>query len=339
MLTDIPELSSFGEPTDAAGLVAHANELDRKSVFLDGLCERLNTLGVSCTADDTELMLAEVKRRYKSQLGISCPRTVVEWVRGTVPSASNRRNNYELCLALEMDFGQTADFFRRYFLTLPWGCKLYSLAVKMLETSFVPQENAHTATAQIFQTILSTDNDEAFLDYLSKHCYGNEQQFQTARSRIIEETEQAKERILDEHITETLSPERLNSTVISELLGYKYQPDRQSDFVYDLPKRYTESLPNDVTFGKILNGSTASYETLRKTLMLLHFYNFYSEAVNKNDEIVKVNLSDFYFELNEQLDLCGFAPVYPGHPFDYILLGCANTLEPIVTLYDVNERN
>ena len=275
---------------------------------------------------------------------------------GTVPGSSNRRNNYELCLALEMDFDQTADFFRRYFLTLPWGCKSridavflyciyhrkpYPLAKKMLETSagFIPQEKAHTVTAQIFQAILSTDNDEAFLDYLSKHCYGNEQQFQTARSRIIEETEQAKERILDEYVTEKLSPERLNSTLISELLGYKYQPDRNSGFVHDLPKRYTESLPNDVTFGKILGGSTASYETLRKTLMLLHFYNFYSEAVNKNDKDVEANLSDFYFELNEQLDLCGFAPVYLGHPFDYILLGCANTLEPIVTLYDVNERN
>lgn len=109
-------------------------------------------------------------------------------------------------MALEMNFEQTADFFKRYFLTLPLDCKSridvvflyciyhskpYSLATKMLEESkgFVLQENAHTATAQILQTILSTDDDAAVMDYLSAHCYGNEQQFQTSRAKIIEETE------------------------------------------------------------------------------------------------------------------------------------------------------
>lgn len=355
MLNYESDIANIGEPADAAEIIVRAHEMDEKSVFLEGLSEWLNTLGVNCTPDGKELMLDEVKARYKSILGISCPRTVVEWVRGTVPSASNRRNNYELCMALEMDFERTADFFKRYFLTLPWGCKSridavflyciyhrrpYTFAVKMLEESkgFVPQENAQTATAQIFQTILSTDDDAAFLDYLSTHCYGNEQQFQTARAKIIEETELAKQHILDEDFDGKLTSERLNSSVIAALLNYRYQPDRESEFLHDLPKRYTESLPNDVTLGKILKGEKASYETLRKTLMLLKLYNFYTDALN-DEESIQSNYSDFCAELNSDLDQCGFAPIYPGHPFDYIILGCANTLEPIVTLYDVNERN
>ena len=356
MLMYETDLSQLGAPADAERIAARACELEEKSVFLKGLSERLNALGVRCAPEDKELMLEEVRKRYKSVLGITCPRTVAEWVRGTVPGNTSRRNNFELCLALEMDFEQTADFFRRYFLTLPWGCKSrvdavflyciyhrrpYTAAVTMLEDSkgFVPREKAHTVTAQIFRTILSADDDESFLDYLSTHCYNNEQQFMTARNRIIEETQQVKDRLISDSYNDKLSPERLNSSVIAELLNYKYQPDRGSSFLHRLPQRYTTSLPNDVTLGRILSGSSASYETLRKTLMLLHFYNFYSEAVNDSPEKIESNLSDFYSELNDRLDLCGFAPIYLGHPFDYILLACANALEPIVTLHEVNERN
>ena len=356
MFTYGPDLSSPGEPAEAAEIAAHAVGLEKESIFLQGLSERLNALGFACAPDDTGLMLEEIRRRYKTILGINCPRTVVEWVRGTIPGISNRRNNYELCFALEMDFEQTADFFRRYFLTLPWGCKSrtdaiflyciyhrkpYSEAARMLDgsQSFVPQENAHTATAQIFQTIISTDDDAAFLEYLSAHCYGNEQQFMTARAKIIEETERVKERLRKDISKEIVSKNRLNSNVIAELLSYKYQEDTEGRFVFDLPDRYTSSLPNDVTLGKILNGSTASYETLRKTLMLLHFSNFYSEASNMDAEEIESNFLDFYEELDEQLELCGFSPIYLGHPFDYILLSCANTLDPIVTFYEINDRN
>lgn len=356
MLMYETDLSALGEPADAEQIAERACRLEEKSVFLAGLSERLNALGVVCGPEDRELMLEEVRKRYKSVLGIPCPRTVTEWVRGTVPGNTSRRNNFELCLALEMDFVQTADFFRRFYLSLPWGCKSrtdavflyciyhrrpYSSAVMLLEEAkgFVPQEKAHTVTAEIFRTILAADDDDRFLDYLSSHCYSSEQQFMTARQKIIEETEQVKERLLSDSYNDRLSPDRLNSSVIAELLNYKYQPDRGSSFLHRLPERYTSSLPNDVTLGRILNGTAASYETLRKTLMLLHFNNFYSEAVNDSQKKIESNLSDFCSELNDRLELCGFAPIYLGHPFDYILLACANNLEPIVTFYEVNERN
>lgn len=355
MLTNETDIAALGAPAEAAEIAAHACELDKKSVFLDGLSERLGALGVSCTADDTELMLDEVRQRFKSVLGKPCPKAVKNWIRGITPSSVNRQNNYELCMALEMDHQQTADFFRRYFLTLPWSCKsrtdavfLYciyhskpcSAAVRMLDEakSFADREIARTATAQIFQTILATDDDESFMQYLSAHCFGKEQQFKTARQMIFTETELVKERILSDGYIEYSSPDRLNSIILSELLGFKYQLDRDGHFELELPKRYTESLPNDVSFGKVMRGETASYETLRKTYMLLHFYNFYSEAINSEETIVS-NFRDFKSGLDEQLELCGFAPTYSQHPFDYILLASANTLEPIVTFHSVNERN
>ena len=125
----IYDITCFGDPInpesaeDVASGISRAMELEARPVFLEGVSARLSQLGVACTADDIELILAEVKRRYKEILGFSCPRTVQEWIKGTTPGITNRRNNYNLCYALEMDFQQTAVFFQKHYLTMPFNVK------------------------------------------------------------------------------------------------------------------------------------------------------------------------------------------------------------------------
>lgn len=360
----IYDVTCFGDPInpenaeDVVSGIERAMELDAYPLFLEGLSSRLNQLGVSCNSDDEELMLTEVKRRYKEILDISCPRTVQEWIRGTTPGITNRKNNYDLCYALEMDLQQTAIFFQKYYLTMPFNVKsrvdavfLYSLhnkkpyseVTELLEKSkdFVSQENAHTSTSQIMAMILDMDVDEKFLKYLLPHCYNNEQQFQLARSIINDEIELVRTILLHYEADRVLFPERLNSLTIEALLGYKYQSGGKKAKDSKLPKRFTESLPNDVTLGKIVNGDVASYDLLRKTLMLLKFHNFYYEAENSDPNTIGGNLMDFYEELNGVLISCGFAQLYVRHPFDCLLLYCANSYEPIDTLYCViqNGRN
>lgn len=360
----IYDVTCFGDPInpenaeDVVSGIERAMELDAYPLFLEGLSSRLNQLGVSCNSDDEELMLTEVKRRYKEILDISCPRTVQEWIRGTTPGITNRKNNYDLCYALEMDLQQTAIFFQKYYLTMPFNVKsrvdavfLYSLhnkkpyseVTELLEKSkdFVSQENAHTSTSQIMAMILDMDVDEKFLKYLLPHCYNNEQQFQLARSIINDEIELVRTILLHYEADRVLFPERLNSLTIEALLGYKYQSGGKKAKDSKLPKRFIESLPNDVTLGKIVNGDVASYDLLRKTLMLLKFHNFYYEAENSDPNTIGGNLMDFYEELNGVLISCGFAQLYVRHPFDCLLLYCANSYEPIDTLYCViqNGRN
>lgn len=189
--------------------------------------------------------------------------------------------------------------------------------------------------------ILDIDDDEKFLRYLSEHCYNNEQQFQLARSIISEEIETVRSILLRYEADRILSPERLGSLTIEALLGVKYQGSSKKSKDRKLPKRFTESLPNDVTLGKIIKGDVASYDLLRKTLMLLKFYNFYYEAENTDPNTIGGNLMDFYEELNGVLISCGFAQLYVRHPFDCLLLYCANSYDPIDTLYCViqNGRN
>ena len=357
----IYDKTCFGEPVspetakDVIAGINRAAEVDSRPAFLEGLSARLTQLGVPCTPQDTDTMLTEVKRRYKALLGKSCPRTVQEWCKGTAPGITNRQNNYELCCALEMNFQQTAVFFQKHFLTLPFIIKAktdavfmyclfhskpYATVTELLEKSkgFVTKENAHTSTSRIAAVIFDTDDDEKFLDYLSGHCYDNQQQFQLARNIIKKETENVQEVIKDYHLTDKdtrIYKNRLGSLTIEALLGYRYQQGGRMAKNSRLPKRFTESLPNDVTLGKILNDGEASYELLRKTLMLLKFYNFYIEAENSDPDTICGNLMDFCQELNSSLISCGFAQLYVRHPFDCLLLYCANSYDPIDTLYCV----
>lgn len=360
----------FGEPVnaqtaeDVIGGVNRAFELDARPVFLEGLSARLTQLGTECSFRDTEIMLSEVRKRYKSVLGKTCPRTVQEWCRGTTPGITNRQNNYDLCYALEMDYQQTAVFFQKHYLSLPFIIKAkldavylyclyhhrpYSAVTELLEKAkgFVPQENAHTSTSQIAAVIFEIDDDAEFLRYLSAHCYDNEQQFQLARSIINDEIRALKAGILDDGEVDIVSPDRLNSLTIDALLGYRYQSREKGKAAVKLPKRFTESLPNDVTLGKIIKGDSISYEVLRKTLMLLKFCNYYraAEAEDRRRSYepdkyeVNNRLMDFYDELNGTLISCGFAQLYVCHPFDCLLLYCANSYDPILTLHLLNERN
>ena len=345
------------DPEDVMEGVERAIELGECPVFLEGLAGRLTELGTSCTVSDTDIMLSEVKRRFKEILGKTCPKAVRNWASGTLPGLVNRQNNYDLCYALEMDYKQTTAFFIKNFLTIPFNCKSktdaiyyycfyhnkpYSTAAKMLDEAkcFMSQEYAHTHTSQIRDFIRSTDDDKAFLKYLSTHCYNNEQQFQVARKIINDEIEQVKAYILrygNIDSADNLSPDRLNSQTLVELLGHRYQKSGRKVKDRKLPKQFTESLPNDVTLGRIINGDSVSYEVLRKTLMLLKFHNFYVNAYNDDEQTTYDNLQDFYAELNNVLYDCGFAPIYERHSFDCLLLFCANSLEPIDTLHLVGK--
>ena len=81
--------------------------------------------------------------------------------------------------------------------------------------------------------------------------------------------------------------------------------------------------------------------------MLLKFCNYYraAEADDRKrghePDKYEVNnrLMDFYDELNNTLISCGFAQLYVRHPFDCLLLYCANAYDPILTLHLLNERN
>ena len=322
-------------------------------LFTDGLAARLTQLGCGSHTEDTKAMRKELDRRYREILGKECPKAVHNWINGGVPGTDGRINNYDVCWALEMDVRQTGTFMQKYFLTQPFNCKNridaiylycfyhrkpYALVKELLDLSegFVTQEKAHSATSRIEAAILSIDNDDTFKKYLSEHCYGKDQQFQLARKIIDDDVEIIKDRIKPDRKGDG----RLNNKIIESIYNRNYQSDgRSRGRKRKLPKRFTESLPNDVTLGKILNGDEATYETIRKTMILFRFYSFYSnEDLNNYDPVeANGNLLDFLSEINDDLMRCGFAQIYMCHPFDCLIMYCANSDDPVQAFWNVCE--
>ena len=171
----------FGEPVDYESAEDIVNgikmsvSLEERPIFLEGLAERLTALGVPCSVSDTDTMLTEIRSRFKTKLGKTCPRTILEWIRGTIPGTVNRLNNYDLCYALDMDYKETSVFFQKNFLTLPFVLrnrldavffyclyhkKPYTNASEMLKESesFPVQETVHTETMQIRAKIREIDD-------------------------------------------------------------------------------------------------------------------------------------------------------------------------------------
>lgn len=334
--------------------IATAIELDSRLVFLEGVVKRLNELGFECCIRDTEKILSEINRRFREVLGFKCPRTIQEWIKGTTPSVSEgktngKKNNYDLCYALEMNLEDTAEFFVKHYLTLPFNYKNridaiffyclyhkhpYSVVKRLLDASdglgsaaVEKEAEIHTSTRQIALHITQIASVEEFLDYLSRHCYGNEQQYHLARTKIQE--------LASKHSFESYAD------LHNQLMGFYYQNIKREKWkkVENLPKRFIESLPTDGVLSNVLTGEYETYETLRKTLIILKLFDFYliSGRGNCDEQAIWQNSFDFEDEANKLLAECGFSQLYMRHPFDLLIMLCSYSSDPIDSFLDLSE--
>ncbi len=77
-----------------------------------------------------------------------------------------------------------------------------------------------------------------------------------------------------------------------------------------LPQEITSRFPEAGTFSK----TNMTYEEIRKAIILLHFYNYCIDNWNETD------FDEFVEEMNNILNDCCLAELYPGNPFDWLFL-------------------
>lgn len=333
----------------------------------EGIVYSLKQLGIDVDESDDKAIWKEVSFLLKKQ-GIepeSMRKVIKNWIAtGKVGDRrEDRINMYNLCWALELDVEHTQDFFFRRFFTIPFNYKdgtdaVYYYCIKNRKSySFVDEflkvvKDLHDTvvvneyTIQVKRQIDEIDDDEEFKEYLKSNCFSEKMQMQSARRTIRE--------LYDEIAISSVGE------LLTRMYGYSIQSTaRHTKKIYgksigiskgQLPELFTKSLPNDTQMAEILNNERATYESLRKAVILLKFYSFYSsfdyekdadelQSIDlrteiKTNEEISEELNDFYMETNNMLYTAGYNQLYVKNPFDWIILFCAYTSNPLATFRD-----
>lgn len=102
-----------------------------------------------------------------------------------------------------------------------------------------------------------------------------------------------------------------------------------------------DNFPDRDGLQKILRGEYGlSDERIRKTLILLKFYQYWISVIKNNYDSYQVNIHDwkiYMAEVNQFLLDAGFAPFYEGNPYDWIFYwaSCQNDVNPIQAFRDL----
>ena len=125
-----------------------------------------------------------------------------------------------------------------------------------------------------------------------------------------------------------------------------------------LPKAFRENFPNDQEISRILN-KEASPDVYRKALVIMKFYNFFCSSMiiymygtdkpkinqrpqntledyrERDVDEIEADLDDFYYETGLLLSQCGFEQMYARNPFDWLMLYCAKSNDPMDTFREL----
>lgn len=340
----------FDENKDVLENIGFIVDMNSKNIFLEGITKRFDELNIKYD-NDHKTIISILNERFKNILGKELPRTIKEWIKGTPPGVTNRINLYDVCFALEMNLSQTAEFFIKYYLNIPFNYKNREDAIffycilnkKDYQTvnCFLEQANDFVEhdisidTLEIFKNIKSIKDDEKFIKYLSENCISKERQYEKARSIISELLEEVKE----------ITNSKNDSDMIREIFNIDYQALKKEKLIINkaMPSKFVSSLPTAQDINLIIEGKK-TYDIIRKTLVILKFVSmYYDEPFYANDEEelqtqIEEYFDDFEDELNILLVDCGFPPIYYRNPFDAIILYCARSKEPIITFWSINEN-
>lgn len=119
-----------------------------------------------------------------------------------------------------------------------------------------------------------------------------------------------------------------------------------------LPKAFRENFPNDIEISRIIR-KEASPDVYRKAIIIMKFYNYFcsnlimsiygtdqvsdklkkimsiQEYRERDSEEIEKDLDDFYIETSNTLAKCGFVQMYARNPFDWLILYCAKSTDPL----------
>lgn len=338
--------------------------------FIRGVIEALEMVGIDGNFDydiisdkndnsserskQKERLLEVLKNKYKSKYNGKIPssfRSVKNWLEGnsridTNPgngnNAHNRRKLYEFCMIMDMDLQHTADFFWKYFQTIPFNFKnrddaIFFYCIKnnrdlytvnyiydRLERTETLKDTGNSETISVYKNIKSL-NEEDFIEYLSKNNFDHNMFFYTAKKII--------KNLCSNYIKEY----ELKSiySMLDDIYGSKYTITTKG-YKKKYPEWFKEVIISPMDLSAIIHFQNVSYEKIRKALIILNYYGFHKDYQKvhstTNSSLIPAiskRRKEFRDNTNELLTKIGFEPLYPVSSFDWMILYLANQYDPL----------
>lgn len=141
-----------------------------------------------------------------------------------------------------------------------------------------------------------------------------------------------------------------NAFLLGIILGVNTRKKSKEDTIYaNIPSIIKNNFPSEKKFSDILEKKSnmdtkigqnkietlSSYDSIRKVLILLHFYHFWCDIkVNskkdKYKSYAKYDLPEIYNdEADEWLENSGYEPLFAGNPYDWVFLYSSLTEYPL----------
>lgn len=247
-----------------------------------------------------------------------------------------------------------------YFWCLHNG-KKYQEAIKIIEKiESVSEKDTPTlelCTEQIGRKVKDIGNEQELIDFLCKFQYGQKQQYMTATNKVKELLEKCYQLATEEikvfsyyylevqprFFQKNGEVKRINNEelLLEVIYGDVSEKGKLTSRVAqsNFPKLIRKNFPKRQLFSNIQKHE-ASEDVIRKALIILVFYEFYATALLYTEKNVlcganttgfRQEYEDFKVELDNMLLECGYVQMYIRNPFDYFIVYCAKTSNPLDT--------
>lgn len=346
----------------------YIDSLDEVSIFTDKVKSRIVQLGYTGNLEDNNEVVSYIYAKVKEAKVDISRQNIVNWFGNGMPSSGEggRENVYKLCFALHMNEEETMEFFLKAYLERPFNYKKlneavyffclknklhYTDAVRIIAeiNGITPEDNpnADDVTEQIGDRISEISNEDILIQYLTENRSGFVTQNKTATEYIQSKLELCMKRVGANSIDELLSVIYGYAARATE--GYKQKREKLvSKPVYKesisksrFPRLIKRNFPQRQQMEDIIKWK-ASYEVIRKALIMLNFYDFFtskqtSDKKNKedNENREEIVFDEFVDEINENLYKCGYVQMYWRNPYDWMIGYCASAIDPIRELQNL----
>lgn len=220
------------------------------------------------------------------------------------------------------------------------------------------ENNTVLSTKYIKEYVASEEEIESFFYFMITHRNSFDVPSETIRSKLYElycdcgaiayAKEPSKYKLKSQtanNVQKKLSLEKILEVILSYPVrssltkdGKVIESGYNSVHESSLPKEVTDFMLNH-THRKMFHSdpekyAEGSFQTMRKALILLHFY-WYVESNSTGDDFD--DFEGYECNINELLFECGFVQLYKRNPYDWLFLFCVRTAKPMETFRTLME--